>query len=70
MDIVNKTAMNIVEHVSLLHVRESSEYVQRCGIVESSGSTMSSFLGIHPIVFQCFYQLATPAAKKEHSSLS
>jgi hypothetical protein len=42
--IINKAAMNIVEHVSLLQVRTSSGYVTRRGIAESSGSTMSNFL--------------------------
>jgi hypothetical protein len=41
---VNKAAVNIVEHVSLLHVGASSGYMPRSGIVESSGSTMSDFL--------------------------
>jgi hypothetical protein len=36
--------MNIVEHVSLLHVGASSGYVPRSGVAESSGSTMSNFL--------------------------
>jgi hypothetical protein len=36
--------MNVVEHVSLLHVRASSGYMPRSGIAGSSGSTMSSFL--------------------------
>ena len=35
--IINKAAMNIVEHVSLLHARESSGYIPRSGIVASSG---------------------------------
>jgi hypothetical protein len=43
LDIINKAAMNIVEHVSLLHVGASSGYVPRSGIVESSGSTTSNF---------------------------
>jgi hypothetical protein len=30
--IINKAAMNIVEHVSLLHVGASSEYMPRSGI--------------------------------------
>ena len=41
--IINKDAMNIVEHVSLIYVGESSGYLPRSGIVESSGSTVSSF---------------------------
>jgi hypothetical protein len=38
--IINKTAMNIVEHVSLLSVGTSSGHMPRRGIVGSSGSTM------------------------------
>jgi hypothetical protein len=41
---INKAAMNIVEHVSLLHVGESSGYIPRSGIAEPPGSTMSNFL--------------------------
>jgi hypothetical protein len=43
--IINKAAMNIVEHVSLLPVGTSSGYMPRRGIAGSSGSTMSNFLG-------------------------
>ena len=42
--IINKAAMNIVEHVSFLPVGTSSGYTPRRGIMGSSGSTMSSFL--------------------------
>jgi hypothetical protein len=42
--IINKAAMNRVEHVSLLQVGTSSEYMPRRGIARSSGSTMSNFL--------------------------
>jgi hypothetical protein len=42
--IINKAAMNIVEHVSLLHFGASSGYMPRSGIAGSSGSTMSNFL--------------------------
>ena len=42
--IINKTAMNIVEHVSLLHVGASSGYMPRSSIAGFSGSTMSNFL--------------------------
>ena len=47
LTIINKAAMNIVEHLSLLHVGASSGYMPRCGIVGSSGSTMSNFLRNH-----------------------
>jgi hypothetical protein len=50
--IINKGAMNIVEHVFLLPVRTSSGYTPRRGIVGSSGSTMSSFLRNHQTDFQ------------------
>jgi hypothetical protein len=42
--IINKAAMNIVEHVFLLHVGASSEYMPNSGIAVFSGSNMSSFL--------------------------
>ena len=42
--IINKDAMNIVEHVSFLLVGTSSGYMPRRGIAGSSGSTMSNFL--------------------------
>jgi hypothetical protein len=42
--IINKAAMNIVEHVSFLPVGASSGYMPRRGIAGSSGSTISSFL--------------------------
>jgi hypothetical protein len=41
--IMNIVAMNIVEHVSLLHVGTSG-YMPRCGIAGSSECTMSNFL--------------------------
>ena len=44
--------MNIVEHVSLLHVGASSGYMPRSGIAGSSGSTMSNFLRNHQTDFQ------------------
>jgi hypothetical protein len=44
LTIINKAAMNIVEHVSLLHVGASSGYLPRSGIAGSSGSTMSNVL--------------------------
>jgi hypothetical protein len=42
--IIDKAAMNIVEHVSLLHVGSFSGYMPRSGIAGSSGSAMSSHL--------------------------
>jgi hypothetical protein len=39
--IINKAAMNIVEHVSLLHIRASPGYMPRSGIAESTGNTLS-----------------------------
>jgi hypothetical protein len=41
--IINKAAMNIVEHVSFLPVGTPSKYMPRRGIAGSSGSTMSNF---------------------------
>ena len=42
--IINKAAMNIVEHMSFLPVGTSSGYMPRRGIAGSSSSTMSNFL--------------------------
>jgi hypothetical protein len=44
--------MNIVEHMSLLHVGVSSGYIPRSGIAGSSGNTMSNFLRNHQTDFQ------------------
>jgi hypothetical protein len=53
--IVNKAAMNIVEHVSILPVGTSSGYMLRRGVEGSSGSTMSNFLRNHQTDFQSGY---------------
>jgi len=50
--IINKAAMNIVEHVSFLLVGTSSGYMPRRGIAGSSGSTMSNFLRNRQTDFQ------------------
>ena len=50
--IINKAAMNIVEHVSLLHAGESSGYMPRSGIAGSSGSEVPSFRRNRQTAFQ------------------
>ena len=50
--IINKAAMNKVEHVSLLHVGAFSRYMLRRGTAGSSGHTMSNFLRNHQTDFQ------------------
>jgi hypothetical protein len=50
--IINKAAMNIVEHVSILPVGTSSGYMPRRGIAGSSCSTMSNFLRNRQTDFQ------------------
>ena len=50
--IIKKAAMNIVEHVSLLNVGESSVCMPRIGIAGSSSRTMSNFLRNHQTDFQ------------------
>jgi hypothetical protein len=50
--IINKTAMNIVEHVSFLPVGTSSGYIPRRGIVGSSGISISNFLRNRQTDFQ------------------
>ena len=44
MAIINKTSMNIVEHVFLFYVGASFGYMPRSGIAGLSGSIMSNFL--------------------------
>jgi hypothetical protein len=41
---INKTDMNIVDHVTLLHVGASSGYMSRSGIAGSSSNPLSNFL--------------------------
>jgi hypothetical protein len=50
--IINKATMNIVEHVSLLHVGASSGYMPRSDTGGSSDSTMSNFPRNHQTDFQ------------------
>jgi hypothetical protein len=50
--IINKAAVNIMEHVSLLYVGASSGYMPRSGVAGSSGSTMSNILRNHQSDFQ------------------
>ena len=50
--IINRAAVNIVEHVSLLHGGESSGYIPRSGIAGSSGSDVPSFLRNRQTDFQ------------------
>jgi hypothetical protein len=52
LDGINKAAMNIVEHVSLLPVGTSSGCMPRRGSSGSSNSTMSNFLRNHQTYFQ------------------
>jgi hypothetical protein len=47
LTIINKAAMNIVEHVSFLLVGTFSGYMHRRGVAGSSSSTMSNFLRNH-----------------------
>jgi hypothetical protein len=50
--IINKAAINIVEHVSLSYVGASSGYMLRSDTAESSGRTISNFLRNFQIDFQ------------------
>ena len=47
-----KTSMNVVEHVSLFHVGESSGYMPRGGIAGTSSSIIPNFLRNHENDFQ------------------
>ena len=50
--LINKAAMNIVVHVSLLYVEASFGYMPRSGIAVSTGNTMSNFLRNRQTDFQ------------------
>jgi len=50
--IINKVAMNIVEHVSLFYVGAFLGYMPRRGIAGSSGIAISNFLRNHQTDFQ------------------
>jgi hypothetical protein len=50
--IINKTAINIIECVSLLYVGASFGYIPRSGVAGSSGRTISNFLRNCQIDFQ------------------
>ena len=61
--LINKAVINIVEHVTLLHVRRSSWYLPRSSIAGSSGSILSNFLKEFPKWFpECLYWLANPSS--------
>jgi hypothetical protein len=62
--IINMAAMNIVEHVPLLHVGASSGYTPRSGIAGSSGSTMPNFLRNCQTDFQDVTHLIQDQANK------
>ena len=51
LNVINKAAMNIADHVSLT-VGTASGYMPRRGVAGSSGSTMSNFLRNHQTDFQ------------------
>jgi hypothetical protein len=52
LDIINKAAISIVNHVFLLYIGASSGYMPSSGIAGSSGSTMFGFLRNHQTDFQ------------------
>ena len=52
LDITNKAAMNIVEHMPLWHGGASFAYMPKSGIAGSSGRTISNFLKNRQIDFQ------------------
>jgi hypothetical protein len=51
-NIISEATVNIVEHVSILHVGASSGYILRSGIAGFSDSNMSNFLRNYQTDFQ------------------
>jgi hypothetical protein len=69
--IINKVAMNRVDHVSLLYVGAPFGYMPSSSIPGSSGSNMSNFLWNHQTDFQSgCTRLAIPPAMEHYSSFS
>ena len=66
--IINKAAMNIMEHVSLLYVGASFGYMPRSGRAGSSGSTMLNFLRNRQTDFQSGRTSLQSPAMEEHFS--
>ena len=66
--------MNIAEHVSLLYIGASFENMPKCGVVRSSGSTMSNFLRNHQTDFKSrkpvFYKTSIGYTSKENEMAS
>ena len=60
--IIDKVAINMLEHVSLLSVGPYSEYISRSGIVESSDRTISNFLK----TFQTYFQSSSCISLQSH----
>jgi hypothetical protein len=58
--IINKGAVNIVEHVSLLNVGADLGYMPSSCIAASSGKTLSNFLRNHHINFQSGFASLQP----------
>ena len=69
LSIINKAAINLVEHVSL-YVGTSLRYMPRSGIAGSSGSTMSSFLRNHQTDFHSGCTSLQPYQQWRNVSLS
>jgi hypothetical protein len=63
--IINKAAMNIVEHVFLLPVGTSSGYMPRRGIAGSFGSIMSNFLTDFQMEECSSFSTSSPASEME-----
>jgi hypothetical protein len=64
--IINKAAMSIVEHESLLQVGASSWYMASSGVAGSSGSTMSNFLRNSQTDFQSGTELNKEFSTEEY----
>jgi len=60
--IINKVAMSIVEHVSLLYVRASFGYMPRTGIAGSSGRLFPIFSGTARLISRMVLPACNPAS--------
>ena len=60
LSILNKAAMNIVDHVSLLYIGLSFEYMPSSDRSGYSDTTISNCLRKHQIDFQCGVPACSP----------
>jgi hypothetical protein len=68
--IINKVAMNIMEHVSFLYVVASFGYMPKSGLGGPSGNSISNFQGTTGMISRLAVPVYNPTTMEEYSSFS